>query len=74
MSEDIIDEFLEPVDDELVNIINCCLTIISTLSDISDSEYRTYDEELDDMNMIKRFTYRLLYQAQKKISKKMKES
>lgn len=63
---------IEYGDNELLNIIDNQLTILSTLADIADSEYRTYNDELDDMNVVKGNAYRIIHAAQKKIQKYIK--
>ena len=65
------DEEIEYFENELVEIIDSSLSVIATLSDI---ESRTYDDELEDMNTVKRNTYRIIYAAQKKLLKQIKES
>jgi hypothetical protein len=58
---------------ELLDIISNQLEVIATLADLSDSEYRTYDEELDDINTVKRNTFRIIFAAQRKLLKHVKE-
>ena len=58
---------------ELLDIISNQLEVIATLADLSDSEYRTYDEELDDVNTVKRNTFRIIFAAQRKLLKHVKE-
>lgn len=63
-------EIISPIeygDNELLNIIDNSLTVLSTLADIADSEYRTYNDELDEMNVVKANAYRIIHAAQKKI-------
>ena len=63
-------EVISPIeygDNELLNIIDNQLTILSTLADIADSEYRTYNDELSEMNVVKANAYRIIHAAQKKI-------
>lgn len=57
-------------DNELVNIIDSSLSVIATLSDVED---RTYDEELEDINTVKRNTYRIIFAAQRKLLNYIKE-
>lgn len=57
-------------DNELVNIIDSSLSVIATLSDVED---RTYDEELEDINTVKRNTYRIIFAAQRKLLSYIKE-
>ena len=63
-------EIISPVeygDNILLNIIDNSLTVLSTLADIADAEYRTYDDELVEMNVVKANAYRIIHAAQKKI-------
>jgi hypothetical protein len=74
MSEEIqTPEFPEYTGFELLDIISNQLEVIATLADLSDSEYRTYDEELDDVNTVKRNTFRIIFAAQRKLLKHVKE-
>jgi len=74
MSEETqIPEFPEYTGFELLDIISNQLEVIATLAELSDSEYRTYDEELEDINTVKRNTFRIIFAAQKKLSKYVKE-
>lgn len=66
-------EYIEYTGNELLDIISNQLEVIATLADLSDSEYRTYDEELEDVNTVKRNTYRIVFAAQKKLLKYIKE-
>ena len=63
---------IEYGDNELLNIIDNSLTVLSTFADIADSEYRTYDDELAEMNAVKANAYRIIHAAQKKIQKYIK--
>lgn len=63
-------EIISPIeygDNELLNIIDNSLTVLSTLADIADAEYRTYNDELAEMNVVKANAYRIIHAAQKKI-------
>jgi hypothetical protein len=74
MSEEIqTPEFPEYTGFELLDIISNQLEVIATLADLSDAEYRTYDEELDDINTVKRNTFRIIFAAQRKLLKHVKE-
>ena len=74
MSEEIqTPDFPEYTGFELLDIISNQLEVIATLADLSDSEYRTYDEELDDVNTVKRNTFRIIFAAQRKLLKHVKE-
>jgi hypothetical protein len=74
MSEETqLPEFPEYTGFELLDIISNQLEVIATLADLSDSEYRTYDEELDDVNTVKRNTFRIIFAAQRKLLKHVKE-
>ena len=74
MSEETqIPEFPEYSGFELLDIISNQLEVIATLAELSDSEYRTYEDELDDINTVKRNTFRIIFAAQKKLSKYVKE-
>jgi hypothetical protein len=74
MSEETqLPEFNEYSGFELLDIISNQLEVIATLAELSDSEYRTYEDELDDINTVKRNTFRIIFAAQKKLSKYVKE-
>jgi hypothetical protein len=74
MSEETqIPEFPEYSGFELLDIISNQLEVIATLAELSNSEYRTYEDELDDINTVKRNTFRIIFAAQKKLSKYVKE-
>lgn len=63
-------EVISPIeygDNELLNIIDNSLTVLSTLADIADAEYRTYNDEIAEMNVVKANAYRIIHAAQKKI-------
>ena len=61
-----------PTDNELLQIIESQCTLLATISDISDSEYRTYDDEIADINVVKNTAYKVIYAAQKKLLKIIK--
>jgi hypothetical protein len=74
MSEEIqAPEFPEYTGFELLDIISNQLEVIATLADLSDAEYRTYEDELDDVNTVKRNTFRIIFAAQRKLLKHVKE-
>ena len=74
MSEEIqTPEFPEYTGFELLDIISNQLEVIATLADLSDAEYRTYEDELDDVNTVKRNTFRIIFAAQRKLLKHVKE-
>ena len=41
-----IQDFREWTENELLQIIDSSLSVLSTLAELTDSEYRTYDGEL----------------------------
>jgi len=65
-------EFL-PVDNELLQIIEVECMLLATIADICDAEFRTYEEEIEDMNVIKRNAYKVIFSAQKKLLKFIKD-
>jgi len=74
MSEDSqIHDFREWTENELLQIIDSSLSVLSTLAELTDSEYRTYDDELDDINTVKKNTFRIIFAAQRKLNKYIKE-
>jgi hypothetical protein len=74
MSEETqLPEFPEYTGFELLDIISNQLEVIATLADLSDAEYRTYEDELDDVNTVKRNTFRIIFAAQRKLLKHVKE-
>lgn len=62
-----------PADNELLQIIEIECMLLATIADISDAEYRTYEEEIEDMNVIKRNAYKVIFAAQKKLLKFIKD-
>ena len=66
-------EFPEYTGFELLDIISNQLQVIATLADLTDAEYRTYEDELDDVNTVKRNTFRIIFAAQRKLLKHVKE-
>jgi flagellar motility protein MotE (MotC chaperone) len=74
MSEETqIPEFPEYTGFELLDIISNQLEVIATLAELSEAQYRTYEDELEDVNTVKRNTFRIIFAAQKKLSKYVKE-
>lgn len=74
MSEETqIQEFREWTENELLQIIDSSLSVLSTLAELTDAEYRTYDDELDDINTVKKNTFRIIFAAQGKLKKYIKE-
>ena len=62
-----------PVDNELLQIIEVECMLLATIADICDSEFSTYEEEIEDMNVIKRNAYKVIFAAQKKLLKFIKD-
>jgi hypothetical protein len=62
-----------PVDNELLQIIEVECMLLATIADICDTEFRTYEEEIEDMNVIKRNAYKVIFAAQKKLLKFIKD-
>ena len=74
MSDQIpLQELTEWNENELLQIIDSSLSVLSTLAELSDAEYRTYDDEMEDVNTVKRNTFRIIFAAQKKLSKYIKD-
>jgi hypothetical protein len=74
MSEETqIPEFPEYTGFELLDIISNQLEVIATLAELSEAQYRTYDDELDDVNTVKRNTFRIIFAAQRKLLKHVKD-
>ena len=68
-----IQDFREWTENELLQIIDSSLSVLSTLAELTDSEYRTYDDELEDINTVKKNTFRIIFAAQRKLNKYIKE-
>ena len=68
-----IHDFREWTENELLQIIDSSLSVLSTLAELTDAEYRTYDDELDDINTVKKNTFRIIFAAQGKLKKYIKE-
>ena len=62
-----------PTDNELLQIIESQCVLLATISDMSDSEYRTYDDELVEMNIVKGYAYKVILASQKKLLKLIKD-
>jgi hypothetical protein len=74
MSEETqIPEFPEYTGFELLDIISNQLEVIATLAELSEPQYRTYDDEMEDVNTVKRNTYRIVFAAQRKLLKYVKD-
>ena len=74
MSEEMqIQDFREWTENELLQIIDSSLSVLSTLAELTDTEYRTYDDELEDINTVKKNTFRIIFAAQRKLNKYIKE-
>lgn len=74
MSEEMqVPEFREWTENELLQIIDSSLSVLSTLSELTEPEHRTYDDELDDINTVKKNTFRIIFAAQSKLKKYIKE-
>ena len=70
MSEEVqIQEMREWSENDLFQIIDSSLSVLSTLAELSDAEYRTYDDELADINTVKKNTFRIIFAAQTKLKK-----
>lgn len=70
MEEDILMPDSEYSND-ILNIIECCLSILVTLSEIED---KNYDEEVEDIIKVKSRTYRVILLAQDKLMKQIKNA
>lgn len=68
-----IQEVNEWNEHELLQIIDSSLSVLSTLADLADSEYRTYDDEIADINTVKKNTFRIIFAAQSKLKKYIKD-
>ena len=66
-------DFREWTENELLEIIDSSLSVLSTLAELIDAEYRTYDDELEDINTVKKNTFRIIFAAQGKLKKYIKE-
>lgn len=74
MSEEMqIQEMPEWNESELLQIIDSSLSVLSTLAELTDAEYRTYDDEMNDINTVKRNTFRIIFAAQSKLKKYIKD-
>jgi hypothetical protein len=62
-----------PMDNELLQIIESQCMLLATISDMSDAEYRTYDDELTDLNFVKGYAYKVILASQKKLLKLIKD-
>lgn len=67
-----IQEFYSQTDNELLQIIETQCMLLATIAEICDAEYRTYDDELVEMNIVKGNAYKVIHAAQKKLLKFIK--
>jgi hypothetical protein len=65
MSEEIIPE------NDLLQTIDSSLAVLATLFDIKSEP--TYPDEQEDINTVKKNTFRIIYAAQRKLLKQIKE-
>lgn len=54
---------------ELLDILESCLSILVTVSDIED---KNYDEEVEDIIKVKSRTYKVIFAVQDKLMKQIK--
>jgi hypothetical protein len=66
MSEEIMPE------NDLLQIIDSSLAVLATLFDIKSET--TYPDEQEDINTVKKNTFRIIYAAQRKLLKQIKEA
>ena len=71
--ENQMQEYTEWSDNELLQIIDSSLSVLATLAEFTDSEYRTYSDELEDINIVKKNTFRIIFAAQSKLKKYIKD-
>ena len=62
-----------PTDNELLQIIETECMLLATIADISEAEYRTYEDDIKDINVVKMNAYKVLFAAQKKLLKFIKD-
>jgi hypothetical protein len=62
-----------PTDNELLQIIETECMLLATIADISEAEFRTYEDEIKDINVVKMNAYKVLFAAQKKLLKFIKD-
>lgn len=62
-----------PTDNELLQIIETECMLLATIADISEAEFRTYEDEIKDINVVKMNAYKVLFSAQKKLLKFIKD-
>lgn len=68
-----IQEFYSQTDNELLQIIETQCMLLATIAEICDEEFRTYDDEILEMNVVKTNAYKVILSAQKKLFKYIKE-
>jgi len=62
-----------PTDNELLQIIETECMLLATIADISEAEFRTYEDEIKDINVVKMNAYKVIFAAQKKLLKFIKD-
>lgn len=67
-----LQEFYSQTDNELLQIIETQCMLLATIAEICEPEYRTYDDELIDMNFVKGYAYKVILASQKKLLKYIK--
>jgi hypothetical protein len=67
-----LQEFYSETDNELLQIIETQCMLLATIAEICEPEFRTYDDELVEMNVVKGNAYKVILAAQKKLLKYIK--
>ena len=64
----------EPIipENDLLQTIDSSLAVLATLFDIKSEP--TYPDEQEDINTVKKNTFRIIYAAQRKLLKQIKEA
>jgi hypothetical protein len=62
-----IQEFFSGTENELLQIIETQCMLLATIAEVGEAEFRTYDDEVDDINIVKRNAYKVIFAAQKKL-------
>ena len=65
------EEIIIPPENDLLQLIDSSLAVLATLFDINSEP--TYTDEQEDINTVKKNTFRIIYAAQRKLLKQIKE-
>lgn len=60
-------EYFSGTENELLQIIETQCMLLATIAETGEPQFRTYEDEVDDINVVKRNAYKVIFAAQKKL-------